>query len=125
MSTSGWSLRKQLLGIAIMLALSLPIVHILGTGSGAYTLAVATAHRTPQFSEVLGTPVREGWFPGSKFTFSSLWNAELMIPVRGRVRSGTLRALAVKDGGHWRLTELTLELTQPDGHIDLLSKPPI
>jgi len=50
---------------------------------------------------------------------------EIQIPVQGRMRRGNLRAQGIKDGGHWRLTELTLELTQPDERIDLLSKPPI
>jgi Cytochrome oxidase complex assembly protein 1 len=125
MLTSGWSWRKRLLGVAIILAMGFPITHLVGTGSGAYTLAVATAHKTPQFGEMLGTPIREGWFPESKFTFGEPWNAKLLIPVRGRLRGGNLRALAVKDGGNWKLTELTLELTQPDEHIDLLQKPPI
>jgi hypothetical protein len=125
MSSSGWSSRKRLSGAAIILALGFPIVHFIGTGSGAYTLAVATAHQTPQFGEVLGTPIREGWFTESKFTFGESWSAKLLIPVRGRLRSGKLRALAIKDSGHWRLTELTLELTRPDEHIDLLSKTPI
>ncbi len=125
MFTSGWSLRKRLLGVAIILALGFPIVHFVGTGSGAYTLAVATARQAPQFGQVLGTPIREGWFPESKFVFGEPWSANLLIPVRGRLRSGNLRALATKDGGRWRLTQLTLELTQPDEHIDLLSKPPI
>ena len=33
-----------------------------------------------------------------------------------------LRARAIKDGRQWRLTELTLELTSTDEHIDLLGK---
>ena len=125
MFTAGWSLRKRLLGVAIILALGFPIAHFVGTGSGAYSLAVATARQTPQFGQVLGTPIKEGWFPDSKVTLGEPWSAKLLIPVRGALRSGNLRALAIKDGGHWRLMQLTLELTQPDERIDLLSKPPI
>jgi hypothetical protein len=38
----------------------------------------------------------------------------------GRIRKGNLQARAIKDAGRWRLTELTVELTQPDEHIDLV-----
>jgi hypothetical protein len=125
MFTSGWSSSKRLLGLAVFLSFGLAIVHFVGTGSGAYALAVSTAHQTPQFREVLGTPVRESWFPSFKFTFGDPWAAKLLIPVRGRLRGGNLRASATKSGRHWRLSELTLELTQPDERIDLLSKSPI
>jgi hypothetical protein len=121
-SSSWWSpkLRVRLLVAAIVLALGFPIVHFAGTANGAYTLAVATAHQTPRFGEVLGAPVTEGWFPEFKFTFGEPGSAKLLIPERGRLRRGNLRALAIKEDGRWRLTELTLELEQPDEHIDLL-----
>jgi Cytochrome oxidase complex assembly protein 1 len=35
--------------------------------------------------------------------------AKMLIPVRGSARTGNLRARAVKEHGHWRLTELTLD----------------
>lgn|SRR5260370_24560163 len=124
MFTSRWSsakLRKLLLGAALVLVLMLTVPHFIATTSGAYKLAVATAHQTPQFREALGSPVTEAWFCDGKEVWGNPATAEFMIPVRGRMRRGNLRALAIQDGGRWRLTELTLELSKPDEHIDLLS----
>lgn len=117
-----WSpkLCVRLLAAAIILALGFPIVHFAGTSSSVYTLAVTTARQTPQFNEVLGAPVREGWFPEFKFTFGEPGSAKLLIPERGQLRRGNLRVLAIKENGRWRLQELTLELAQPEQRIDLL-----
>jgi hypothetical protein len=96
----------------------------MATTSGAYKLAVETAHQTPHFTEILGTPVTEAWFSEGEEQWGNPATAEMLIPVRGRMRSGNLRARAIKNGGRWRLTELTLELTQPDESINLLAKTP-
>jgi hypothetical protein len=113
--------RKLLLGTVFVLVLILTLPHFVATTSGAYKLAVATAHQTPLFSEALGAPVKEAWFSDGKTVLANPATAELLIPVRGRMRRGNLRAKAIKDGGSWRLTELTLELSQPDEQVDLLS----
>lgn len=116
--------RTLSLGAAFVLALMLTVPHFMATSEEAYKLAVATAHETPQFGETLGVPIREGWFSEGKVEFGNPARAELLIPVRGRIRNGNLRALAVKDDGRWRLKELTLELAQPDERIDLLRSIP-
>jgi len=113
--------RNLLLGAVLVIVLMLTVPHFAVTTSGAYKLAVATAHQTPQFREALGIPVTEAWFSEGKEELGNPARAELLIPVRGPIRSGNLKALAIKDSGRWRLTELTLELSQPDKHIDLLS----
>jgi hypothetical protein len=128
MFTSGWlsaRSRNLLFGAAFVIALMLTVPHFMATTSGAYKLAVATAHQSPQFTEALGNPVAEAWFSEGKEEWGNPARAAMLIPVRGRMRKGNLRARAIKDGGRWQLTELTLELTQPDEHIDLLSKTPI
>lgn len=128
MFTSKWSSprsRKLLWGGALVLILMFTAPHFMATTSGAYKLAVATAHQSPQFTEALGNPVAEAWFSEGKEEWGNPARAEMLIPVRGRMRKGNLRARAIKDGERWRLTELTLELMQPDEYIDLLSKPPI
>jgi hypothetical protein len=117
----GCRFRNLLLGAVLVLVLMLAVPYFIGTTSGAYKLAIAMAHQTPQFRESLGTPVTEAWFSDGKLVWGNPATAEMMIPVRGRMRRGNLRALAIKDGGRWRLTELTLELSQPDKHIDLLA----
>ncbi len=118
-----WSqnFRNQLLGAAFVLMLMFTVPHFMATTSGAYKLAVVTAHQSPRFREALGVPVKEAWFSEGKEEWGNPARAEMLISVRGRVRRGNLKALAVKDDGRWRLTELTLELTQPDERINLLS----
>jgi hypothetical protein len=112
--------RHLLLGAALILVLMLTAPHFVATTSGAYKLAVATAHQSPQFREALGVPVSEAWFSEGTFELGDQGKAEMVIPVHGRTGKGTLRALAIKDGGSWRLQELTLELTQSGDHINLL-----
>jgi hypothetical protein len=114
-------LRNLLLGAVLIVVLILTLPHYMATTSGAYKLAVATAHQSPQFGDVLGSPVTEAWFSDGKIVWANPATAEMLIPVRGRMRRGNLRVLAVKDGGRWRLTELALELSQPDERINLLS----
>jgi hypothetical protein len=106
---------------AIFLVIILTVPHFVATSSGAYKLAVATAHQTPQFTEALGAPIREAWFSEGQEVWGHPASAEWLIRVRGRMRNGNLRVLAIKDDGRWTLKELSLELTQPDEHINLLS----
>ena len=79
----------------------------MATSSGAYKLAVATAHRA-EFNGLLGTPVSEGWFSEGKIDVGNPATGDLLISVCGRLRSGNLRAFVVKDDGGWRLKDLTL-----------------
>jgi len=118
-------LRKFLIGAAIIAALMLTVPHFVATSSGAYKLAMATAHQKAQFTQTVGPPITEAWFSEGKEVWSNPATAEMLIPVRGQIRTGNLRVRAIKDAGKWRLTELTLELTSPDEHIDLLVKTPI
>ena len=120
--SSWWSprLRNLLLGAAFVILLMLTVPHFVATRSGAYKLAIATAHQSPWLTEALGTPVTEAWFSEGKEEWGNPPRATLTVPVDGPKRHGNLQVPAVKDTGGWRLTELTLELTGPDDHIDLL-----
>jgi hypothetical protein len=113
--------RNLLLGGVLVYVLMLAVLHFGATISGAYKLAVTTAHEAPMFTESLGAPVAEAWFSDGKWVWGNPATAEMTIPVRGQMRKGNLRAMAIKDGERWRLTELTLELSQPDHNINLLS----
>jgi hypothetical protein len=127
-STSRWSsakLRKLLWGAGAFIVLVLTVPHFIATTSEIYKLAVSTAHQSQQFKKTLGLPVSEAWFSEGSWQFGDAGRGEILIPVQGRMRRGTLQARAIKDDGRWRLTELTLELTPPPEHIDLLSKAPI
>src|SRR5713226_6139411 len=123
---SGWwspRFRNLLLGAVLVLVLMLTLPHFMATTSGAYKLAVATAHQSPQFREALGVPATEAWFSEGNIELGNEARAEIVVPVHGQRHQGNLRALAIKDGGSWRLQELILELTQSGDRIDLLPKP--
>jgi hypothetical protein len=109
----------------IIVALTLTVPHFVATTSGAYKLAIVTAHQKPLFTQTLGAPITEAWFSEGNQVWSDPAKAEMLIPVRGQMRSGNLRARAIKHSGQWQLTELTLELSSPDEQIDLLRKSPI
>lgn len=121
---SGWwspRIRNISLGIALILVLMLTAPHCAATSSGAYKLAVATAHQAPQFTEALGAPIREAWFSEGTTEYGSPTKVELTIPVKGSKLKGNLRALATKEDGRWKLRKLTLELVQSGERIDLLA----
>jgi len=113
--------RNISLGAALILVLMLTVPHFVATSGDAYKLAVVTAHQSAKFNELLGAPVREAWFSEGKVELGNPATANLLIPVHGRLRSGNLRVLAVKNDGGWRLEGLTLELAQPGEQIDLLA----
>lgn len=117
--------RKLLWGGALVLILMITAPHFIATNSGIYKLAVTTAYQSQRFRDMLGSPISEAWFSEGTWQLGDSGRGEIVIPVQGGMRRGNLRARALKDGGGWRLTELTLELTRPDEHIDLLSKTPI
>jgi len=122
MNPAKWSPRTRnlLLGAVLVIVLMFTAPHFMATMSGAYKLAVVTAHQSPQFKEALGTPVAEAWFSEGTMQLGNPGEAKLLIPVRGTKLSGSLRVQAIKDDGVWTLRELTLELEKPGESIDLL-----
>ena len=120
-----WSsrrLRRILIAATCVLVLSFTLPLLLKWTSGSYRLAVTTAHQSPRFIELLGAPVQEAWYIDSHEVWGNPPTTEMLIPVRGQVRKGNLRARAFKVGEHWKLTMLKLELEQPSELIDLLSQ---
>ena len=92
----------------IFLSLIVVLPHFMATSSGAYKLAIATANQAPQFTKVLGAPIREGWYSEGKVGGGPPAKADLLIPVQGRVRNGNLRVVAIEEG--W---ELAIEALDP------------
>ena len=122
MQTEIWSRSrlKLLSGALAILAAMMLAPHLIATRSGAYRLAVETAQKNPEFITVLGDPVKEAWFSEGTLSFGSPRGAELQIPVHGRLRRGELEVSAIKCNGEWRLSALTLKLTDSPERINLL-----
>ena len=114
-------LRNWLL-LAVLLGLLIPLItQLMARRSDAYKLAVATARTTPLFTETLGAPAKEAWFSGGSIEYGNPTTAKLTIPVAGSKQKGDLRVVAVKEGRHWKLKELTLELARSGERVDLLA----
>ena len=114
-------LRVILILVPVFLLFLLLVPHFVATSGGDYKLAVATAHKSPRLVEALGSPLKEGWFSEGKRETGDHAKSEMSIPIRGPKRAGSLRVFAIRDNGTWQLQELSLELTDPGEHIDLLS----
>lgn len=113
--------RRLLILVPLFLVLVLIVPHFIAISSGEYKLAVATAHKSAQFTEALGSPVKEGWFSEGKSELGDRAKSEIVIPVYGRTCKGNLHAVALKEDGSWKLQKLSLELTDPEDRIDLLA----
>ena len=94
--------------------------------SDAYRLAVTEARRSAEVQAQLGAPIEEGfWVVGSINVQNSSGKADLAIPLKGPKGSGTLQAAAVKEGGAWRLTALSLKLDSGEEiRLDQAEAPP-
>ena len=79
--------------------------------SGAYQLGVDTALANSTVQDVLGTPLKTGFFvTGSISESGASGSAELSVPLSGSRQSGTLAVIATKEEDTWRLESLTLEV---------------
>ena len=91
--------------------------------SGAYKLALQRAQADKRVAEVIGSPVKEGWYvtgqihvngPGGK--------AELAFPIAGSTGKAEVFVQAHKTMGEWHLDDLVVEFENPRKRIDLLSE---
>ena len=124
MQASRWFSRllRWLLAAILLAVLIPPVFHFAAKKVDPYKLAIETARRNRDFIDVLGSPVTEAWFFDGKEQLGDPATAQLLIPVRGSLRAGNLRVRAIKENGHWRLTQLTLEVTNPNKTVDLLGQ---
>jgi len=87
-----------------------------------YKQAVAQAAASSQVRQRIGEPVKPDWLISGEVHLSgSGGTANLAIPISGPRGRGRIRALAVKSGGVWHFTYLTVEVGNPTACIDLLS----
>jgi len=92
--------------------------------SDAYKQAVARARANPTVVEKLGTPIAEGYFAtGNISVQNDRGNADLQIPISGPRGKAVIYAVAVKSGGQWEFSRLTVTFEgQPA--LDLLGPEP-
>ncbi len=92
--------------------------------SDAYKQAVARARANPTVVESLGTPIAEGYFVSGNINVQNdRGNADLQIPISGPKGKAVIYAVAVKSGGQWEFSRLSVAIEgQPE--LDLLGSEP-
>jgi hypothetical protein len=90
--------------------------------SDVYREAVAKAKENKEVQAALGTPIKEGLFVNGNININGpTGTANLAIPISGPTGSGTIYAVAQKNGDIWTLS--TLEVAVDGGNrINLLAK---
>lgn len=124
-----WFVPALILGLVLLLALFvggvMTLVFGLMKSSEPYQHAVALASSNPDVVRELGAPVSPGWFVSGNVEVSgNSGEANLSIPLNGKVRHGTVYVVAKKSDGVWTYTTLNVLL---DGHeipIELLPTSP-
>src|SRR5581483_6575340 len=87
--------------------------------------AVARASTDARVTAQLGGPITPGWFlNGSMNVSGSSGNADLSIPLNGKLRHGTVYVVAKKSAGIWHYRILQVAIEGEAERINLLPSPP-
>jgi hypothetical protein len=130
----GWFARNW--GWVVALGCVLPILLVGGCtaalvfgvfsairASDVYEQTVERAVNDPRVIEQLGAPVKPGWWvTGNINVNNDRGNADLIVPLNGTTRRGTLEVEASRDGGDWVYSVVRVRVK--DGPvIDLAPQP--
>ncbi len=103
----------------------LTFVFGLMKSSEPYQHAVAIASSNPDVVRELGAPIAPGWFASGNINVSgSSGDADLSIPLNGKLRHGTVYVVAKKTDGVWSYDKLEMLVEGRDIRIELLPHPP-
>lgn len=133
LSTSPFSIRRVLpglgvagcaatLGIFALVALIIGVVFFVifssFQSSPVYIQAMDAAQHDPRVTSALGSPIQSGWFISGEISEQGLsGDANLVIPISGPRKSGTLYAAARKGNGTWQFYTLAVQV---DGSSDII-----
>ena len=120
-----WFVPTLVLGLVLLVAVAvgalLTFVFGLMKSSEPYQHAVAVASSNPDVVRELGAPIVPGWFASGNINVSgNSGDANLAIPLNGKLRHGTVYVVAKKTDGVWSYDKLEVLV---DGHevpIELL-----
>jgi hypothetical protein len=119
-----WFLPTVILGPLLLLALVvggvLTFVFGLMRSSEPYQHAVALAQKNPQVLRELGGPIEPGWFTTGNVNMSdSSGEANMAIPLHGKLRRGELFVIAKKSDGIWSYQRLEVLVDRYERPIPL------
>ena len=120
-----WFLPTVILGPLLLLALFIGgiLTIVLGSmkSSEPYQHAVAAAQDNPEVIRELGGPVEPGWFiQGNINVSSSSGNAEMSIPLNGKLHHGVVHVVAKKSNGIWTYQKLEVLIDGHESPVQLL-----
>lgn len=103
-------------------ALIVGLVFGMLRNSWAYLEGVELARHNKAVVEKLGEPIEPEWLvSGSIHINGPAGNAQLAIPLSGRVNSGTLFVVANKIADEWQFDRAEVEIKGEQARIDLLA----
>ena len=123
----GWIRTHWKVAIAIWLGLSLSggvVGFVCLHNSVAAQISITKAESNPGLIELLGSPLKTGWFISGSISVSpGAGHAELSIPIAGSRGKGTIYSEAHRQAGIWHLTLLQYGANGSDERLDLLADP--
>ena len=124
-----WFVPTLVFGLVVLLALFVGglVTFIFGMmkSSVPYQHALAVASSNPDVARELGTPIVPGWFLSGNINVSGgSGDANLAIPLNGKLRHGTVYVVAKKTGGVWTYTTLQALVDGNQVPIELLPASP-
>jgi hypothetical protein len=123
-----WFTPTAVLGLvlAVALAIGALLTFVIGLlkSSEPYQHAIAVASNNPEVVRGLGGPVSSGWYvSGSVSVSGTSGEADLAIPLNGKVRHGTVYVVAKKTDGVWAYDKLQMLVDGDKSPIELLPTP--
>jgi hypothetical protein len=123
-----WFLPTVILGPLLLLTLVvgglMTFVFGLMKSSEPYQHAVALAQKNPQVLRELGGPIERGWFTTGNVNVSdSSGEANMAIPLKGKLSHGELFVVAKKSDGVWSYQRLEVLVDRHERPIPLLPDP--
>jgi Cytochrome oxidase complex assembly protein 1 len=124
----GWLARnwiKLLAGVFLFLLLLGFGIFALVMGairsSDAATESVLRAQSNPLIVQLLGSPIKEGWFVGGSINVTTdAGDADLSVPISGPKGEGTVYVTGHKSAGTWSYSQMLAAIEGSSEKIDLL-----
>jgi len=111
--------------IALFIGGIVTLVFGMIKSSEPYQHALAAASQNARVTTELGEPVEPGWLASGNINESgAAGEANLAIPLNGKLRHGTVFVVARKSAGIWRYERLEVEIDGRPDRINLLPSPP-
>lgn len=116
-----WSVPVGCLSGLVLVIGFIALISGIMKSSDAYKQAIAKVKTNPAVVNVLGEPIKEGYFLSGSIKLSGKsGNANLAIPISGPKGKGVVYIVARKSSGEWSFSTLVVEIEQTNQRVNLL-----